>query len=67
MEPSAARRQLWPDVIAEEDEMGLDAGGDTLYVADTNDHAVRVFSLPDGEVTTLRVAGLCAPGLCLPG
>jgi len=47
--------------------MGLDAGGDTLYVADTNDHAVRVFSLPDGEVTTLRVAGLCAPGLCLPG
>lgn len=46
---------------------GLSYAHGALYVADTNNHAVRVVSLPDGQVTTLRVAGLCAPGVCLPG
>jgi hypothetical protein len=46
---------------------GLSYARGALYVADTNNHAVRVVSLPDGQVTTLRIAGLCAPGVCLPG
>jgi sugar lactone lactonase YvrE len=46
---------------------GLSYARGALYVADTNNHAVRVITLPDGQVTTLHVTGLCAPNLCLPG
>jgi DNA-binding beta-propeller fold protein YncE len=46
---------------------GLSYAHGALYVADTNNHAVRVVSLPEGQVKTLRIAGLCAPGVCLPG
>ncbi len=46
---------------------GLSYARGALYIADTNNHAVRVISLPDGQVSTLRIVGLCAPGLCLPG
>lgn len=46
---------------------GLSYAHGKLYVADTNNHAIRVVSLPDGSVTTLNIVGLCAPDLCLPG
>ncbi|MGZ3716070.1 MAG: thioredoxin-like domain-containing protein [Ktedonobacterales bacterium] len=46
---------------------GLSVAGSTLYVADTNNHRIRAISLADGEVTTLALGGLCAPGICLPG
>src|SRR5262249_23336466 len=36
---------------------GLAAAGDKLYVADTNNHAVRVCDLATGDMTTLPVAG----------
>ncbi len=34
---------------------GLSAAGDRLYIADTNNHAIRVAHLVTGEVTTLEV------------
>ncbi len=34
---------------------GLSLAGDRLYVADTNNHAVRVVEVPTGRVTTLEV------------
>ncbi len=37
---------------------GLAIAGDTLYVADTNNHAVRVVDLPSGETTTLVLKGI---------
>jgi sugar lactone lactonase YvrE len=46
---------------------GLAYAGGRLYVADTNNHAIRVVDLAAGTVRTLVLAGLCAPGLCLPG
>jgi thiol-disulfide isomerase/thioredoxin len=46
---------------------GLSYARDHLYVADTNNHAIRIAALPSGQVTTLALAGLCAPGICLPG
>lgn len=46
---------------------GLSYARDRLYVADTNNHAIRVVTLPQGRVSTLQLAGLRAPGLCLPG
>lgn len=46
---------------------GLSYAAGRLYVADTNDHAVRVVTLPQGRTDTLAFPGLCAPDLCLPG
>jgi DNA-binding beta-propeller fold protein YncE/peroxiredoxin len=46
---------------------GLSYARGRLYVADTNNSAIRVVSLPDGSVSTLALPGLCAPGICLPG
>lgn len=45
----------------------LSVAKNTLYVADTNNHAIRAISLTDGAVTTLTFAGLCSPNICLPG
>ncbi|HYB71889.1 MAG TPA: thioredoxin-like domain-containing protein [Candidatus Sulfotelmatobacter sp.] len=42
---------------------GISAAGGRLYVADTNNHAVRVVDPKTGEVTTLRLHGLMAPGV----
>ncbi len=39
---------------------GLAIDGDTLYVADTNNHAVRIVDLPTGETTTLVLKGIDA-------
>lgn len=46
---------------------GLGYANERLYVADTNNHGIRVVTLPDGTTTTLALPDLCAPGICLPG
>lgn len=45
---------------------GLSAIGPHLFVADTNNHAIRQVELNTLEVTTLNFSGLCAPDVCLP-
>ena len=40
---------------------GITAAGGKLYVADTNNHLVRVIDLEDGRVSTLTFAGLAPP------
>ncbi len=40
---------------------GLSSAGAALYVADTNNHAIRVISLADNQVSTLKIAGLKPP------
>lgn len=37
---------------------GLAVAGNLLYVADTNNHAIRVIDLKQGTVSTLRISGL---------
>jgi DNA-binding beta-propeller fold protein YncE len=37
---------------------GIDIAGDTLYVADTNNHAIRLVSLQSGQTTTLVLKGI---------
>ncbi len=37
---------------------GLSVGSGRLYIADTNNHAIRVADLASGEVTTLKLRGL---------
>lgn len=45
---------------------GLSATTTHLYIADTNNHAIRHIALDTFEVTTLEFPGLCAPDVCLP-
>ncbi len=45
---------------------GLSVFGTKLYVADTNNHAIRYVNLNTFEVTTLKLPGLCAPNICFP-
>ncbi len=40
---------------------GLSVAGNTLYVADTNNHAVRTIDLETKEVGTLVIDGLTPP------
>ncbi len=40
---------------------GLSVAGTKLYVADTNNHAIRVLDLKTGKARTLALAGLAAP------
>ena len=40
---------------------GLSVAGDSLYVADTNNHKIRVIDLKTGAVRTLEIAGLDPP------
>jgi hypothetical protein len=42
---------------------GIGAAGGRLYVADTNNHAIRVVDPKTGEVVTLRLHGLMVPGV----
>ena len=44
---------------------GLSAAGTTLYVADTNNHKIRVVNLKTEAVMTLPLAGLKAPRLAV--
>ena len=46
---------------------GISSTGDTLFIADTNNHAIRVADLERKTVSTLTIAELCPPGFCLPG
>lgn len=45
---------------------GLSAIANHLYVADTNNHAIRHITLDTLEVTTIEFPGLCAPDVCFP-
>jgi thiol-disulfide isomerase/thioredoxin len=45
---------------------GLSLAGSILYVADTNNHVIRVVDLTSKQVTTLPTPRLCAPDLCFP-
>jgi DNA-binding beta-propeller fold protein YncE len=45
---------------------GLSVIGSYLYVADTNNHAIRRVELDTLTVTTLQFPGLCAPDVCIP-
>lgn len=45
---------------------GLSLIGSYLYVADTNNHAIRQVELDTLTVTTLQFPGLCAPDVCIP-
>jgi thiol-disulfide isomerase/thioredoxin len=40
---------------------GLSVAGDSLYVADTNNHKIRVIDLKSAAVRTLEISGLNAP------
>lgn len=44
---------------------GLSQAGNWLYVADTNNHAIRRVNLTTLDVTTLSFARLCTPNSCL--
>jgi hypothetical protein len=44
----------------------LESVANYLYIADTNNHAIRHVDLGTLKVTTLEFPGLCAPNLCLP-
>lgn len=40
---------------------GISIAGEKLYVADTNNHAIRVVDLKTGSVNTLKIDGLASP------
>lgn len=46
---------------------GVSYANGVVYVADTNNHAIRRVSRADGAVATVDLPGLCAPDLCFPG
>ncbi len=46
---------------------GLSVAGNRIYVADTNNHAIRVADLTSEAVSTLTIKELCPPGFCMPG
>ena len=52
-----------PDEASFAEPGGISAAAGRLYVADTNNHAVRAVDLKTREVTTLRLYGLTAPGV----
>lgn len=45
---------------------GISATSCYLYIADTNNHAIRRVELETLRVTTLKPQGLCAPDVCVP-
>lgn len=45
---------------------GLSATSTHLYIADTNNHALRRMERCSGQVMTVELFGLCAPGVCWP-
>ena len=52
-----------PDVLRFDEPGGLDVKGGRLFVADTNNHAIRIVGLRDGDVYTYRVKGLEPPAI----
>ncbi len=49
------------DQASFDEPAGLTAAGDKLFVADTNNHLIRVVHLDDNRVTTLAIEGLQPP------
>jgi thiol-disulfide isomerase/thioredoxin len=45
---------------------GLSATSSHLYIADTNNHAIRQVDLRTWAVSTIAFPNLCAPGVCVP-
>jgi thiol-disulfide isomerase/thioredoxin len=45
---------------------GVAYASDRLYIADTNNHAIRCLNLASLEVTTLLLPQLCSPYVCAP-
>ncbi|MBD2103534.1 thioredoxin-like domain-containing protein [Leptolyngbya sp. FACHB-261] len=45
---------------------GLSFANGKLYIADTNNHAIRCLELTTGKVMTFKIRSLCAPDLCFP-
>ncbi|MBW4680263.1 MAG: redoxin domain-containing protein [Microcoleus vaginatus WJT46-NPBG5] len=45
---------------------GLSVLGSYLYIADTNNHAIRCVEIDTLKVKTLDFQGLCAPDICVP-
>lgn len=45
---------------------GLSVAAGRLYIADTDNQRICVAALPSGPVLPLPLAGLCAPGICVP-
>jgi thiol-disulfide isomerase/thioredoxin len=45
---------------------GLSATSTHLYIADTNNHAIRRVELETLSVTTVKFPSLCAPDVCVP-
>ena len=45
---------------------GLSIFGAYLYVADTNNHAIKRVALDTLTVNTMEFSGLCAPDVCIP-
>lgn len=53
-------------VAALSEPAGLSCANSTLYIADTNNHAVRYLNLDSLELKTLTLPDLCSPYLCTP-
>lgn len=45
---------------------GLSIINSHLYIADTNNHVIRLVNLDTLSVTTLKFPGLCTPDVCIP-
>ncbi len=45
---------------------GISFAGERLFIADTNNHAIRVVDLASKTVSTLAIKELCSPFFCLP-
>jgi streptogramin lyase len=45
---------------------GLSVMGSLLFIADTNNHAIRRVDLDTLTVATLQFPNLCAPDVCIP-
>lgn len=50
--------------FAEPSGLAWSRSNNQLYVADTNNHAIRCIDLDSLEVTTLSISGLCSPTVC---
>ena len=51
-------RDGWAGEACFDEPSGLSAAGGRLYIADTNNHAVRVLDLETEQVSTLELTGL---------
>lgn len=56
----------WGPEASFSEPSGLASEGQTLYIADTNNHAIRRWDWATQQVTTFCFEGLCAPHLCVP-